>query len=216
MKKRCLGCGKVFDDKVSICKYCLETIENVRSQYDVFPNDLQKKNQLTNRKIMFCFSVLLIINAVILFYLSRPFLYLTFARPVYKQVLEIVYRYVLVIFLFFSGLNTGRIINKYFIVKLIKKWIDKDWYSVSDLSWRNIKYLISAELPIIFIAMIILIIFLGIKSAVVFRLNLFESSQKIMFYTVSAIGIHGFVLGFAIGFMFFFWLNTDWIARLNK
>jgi len=209
MKKKCLGCGKIFEDKISICQDCFKTIEATRSQLDYFPRGFRKKPLLVTRKILSLCVIFSIICSVFLF--SFPVSLVLLRRyPIFL----FTGIYLPVILLFVVGIYLGNLLNKVFAKKFIKTWLDKTWYSFSTMSGRYIKYWLSAILPFFTLLFIFPVVFYILIK--LFLLPEIKSIFKIYLFLGLNLGLHAFSLAFPLGVCIASYFSLDWVQKLSK
>lgn len=215
MKKKCLGCGKIFEDKISICQDCFHGIENVRGQFESFPQGFRRETYLSLRKITLWMAVFIMAINITASLLMIPFVCTIAAKLRCNPFSIFANLYLPSIILFTIGFCFRDFFGKFAARRLIKMWSDKEWYSVSVRSWRYIKYWLISVLPLFILSLVFLV------SYYIFRVKGFSSEIKsiyeILFYIGLDLGFRNLAGGIIIGWMVFnYFSSSNWISKLSK
>lgn len=214
MKRKCLGCGKIFEDKISVCAECLNVLEGTRKDI-LLKYYFRKDTWLNFRKSM---PILLLFLFGVYSFLIIKILGLFFKIFSFKQILVFFYPSIAVLVMsFFWRVYFGRSNAKH----MVKYWSNKDLYTLS--LWGRIKKIIWLRefisiffLPGVIITVIGFLLFYFDSSifAVSFY-NISKHTGDILIIRAQAVRFFisaGFVLGVFVGSFFY----SDWIAKLSK
>lgn len=214
MRKKCLGCGKVFKETISVCTECRNIIDNVRKNIHL-EAVFKKETFLRFRKIMSGIALLLFGIYSLLIIKILGFFLRIFSL---QQVIVFFYPSIVILFVsFFWGAYVGKRSAK----TTVRLWSDKDWYSLN--LWGRIKNkFLFRELILLFILPGVIItcisfLFFYFDNAIITRLfyNMSKNINSILIvraHTIRFFTSAGFILGLFFGSFFY----SDWVAKLSK
>lgn len=207
MRNKCLGCGKVFEDTISICQECFQAIEKARGEMSVCPQDFSKKQLLKWRKTVLL-ACLALMGAIIFSILVCTYI-------LWRINLAFPPSYILTIFLsaaffLFIGLYLGALFNKVLIKWLIGIFLRKEGH-LGGIRRINRRLYRS---PILFSAALGLITTL-LFSHMFYQIDKFSFSY-VIFSTIVLMGGAVCSQGYFIGRLINFYFSTDWIKKLSK
>lgn len=207
MKKKCLGCGKVFEDTINICQDCFQAIEKVRGEMDDLPPDFSKKKLLKWRKTLLLGCLVLIST-----FISSVFVctYVFWRINLFLPPILILTLFLSAVFFLSIGLYLGMFFNKIVIKWLIGIFLTKEGYLGGI---RRINRRLHA-VPCLF-SMVAGIIAIKLLSPLFYQSNKFSFSY-IIFSVIMLVGGCVCSIGFYIGLLINHYLSTDWMKKLNK
>jgi len=223
MKRKCLGCGKIFEDRLSICQDCFIEIENTRSTIEHFGRGFRIRPFIVARIIVLAAGLANILAAFFLIVLFLNFQPLIAAKTGYSfgrlhplLIASMLY----LILLFFFAFLLGRLPSKKANHFLVKMWADKTWYSVSPYSWRYFKYWLSVSKHY-FIVLGICVIIWSIFYMLFRQATISPSAPTPLFIStlyiqLLAIGSHIFYSGLFSGLAAELYFSTNWVMKLKK
>lgn len=201
MKKKCLGCGKVFEDKISICPDCFAAVENARKDITLEKNLRKEKIVLARR---FIFIVWIVVLAVYIYFLTKVSLLLLAKFEMIQNVVFLGLLVVGTLVAYLCGMFAGKSFGK----RVFKYWSDKSWYGLTKR--QKMRYVKKGAF-VDFIMPCLIPLFLWI----LFHIAIFKLFDlKTTYITIKLSGLS--LRGFIIGFMLHFFLSTNWVPRLSK
>lgn len=207
MKKKCLGCGKVFEDTINICQNCFNAIENARR--DIPLEKRYRKNYLCRmRNVSIFFSALtlsLIVTAFFFFFKATSIL---LKDSTSSRMLELFY-FPLAGFLLSFG--EGIFMGNYSAKKTFSQWRDKNWYTSSatnqTIRKRQFRLMLRDILLYGAIFPLNVILFSLIRPLII---------KGAFFPHLDPLTTHFLVFGALSGIAMSGFFNTSWVARLSK
>lgn len=211
MKKKCLGCSKVYEAEISICEDCFKEIETVRNQFDILAIQFRKRPYLVVRKYFIWLAALNLLLLLLKFLIQGD----DFLKLIIKVKIYTITYFLPIAILLISGILLGKFLSKRASKRIVKMWSDKEWYSVSRFSRRYLKYWLPEIIPLFALGILAWLIYY-IKPAVL-SLELTQTTTLLfIFYIGIYIGItfftYALLLGLAIGIHNY----QNWIPKLSK
>jgi hypothetical protein len=220
MKKKCVGCGKSFQDTISICNECLLAIQNTREQINPLPRKNRLSGQLFGRKLVLWVTL---INIILIF--QVPLLVSTQVLPPIiketgKHLLLGGFIYNLpVIILSLFGFFMGSLFNKAAIKNMLGIWANKEFYTRSNWFLYLKYWLPASRRSVVYLIIFILSVFLIFYFITPLLLSWALKAQSVyglIFSSGLMLGSNLFIFTFVIGFNLAYYFSTNWMTRLSK
>ena len=220
MKNKCFGCGKPFQDKISICNECLSAIQRTREAIVPMPRKFDLPAKLWGRKLAL---LLVMINLFLVFQsfilASVQFLPAIIKETGNKSVLNIIVFNLPWIVFFVFGFFLGKSFNRRGIKTIVKLWADKEFYVLNNRSLFKKYWLpvipVYAAYFVILIAPVLLIGYLWKASLFIWALKV-PSKYALIFCSGLFLGTSIFSFSFVVGYFTAYYFSTSWMKRLKK
>lgn len=201
MKKKCLGCGKIFEGKISICGDCFAVVENTRKDI-ILEKNLRKEKIILARRVIF---VICGVGLVFYIYALTKVSILLFVHFDGMQNVVFLGQFMgetLVAYLcgMFLGKNSGQGMFRYLS--------DKSWYGLTRR--QRIRNSLKGSFIGFFVPWLIPLFLLTLFHIATFKL--LDLKTNYIAIKLSQLSLRGF----SIGLMLHFLLATNWTPKLSK
>lgn len=213
MKKKCLGCGKVFEDRLSICQDCFNAVEHARNSVTL-PKNFSLLEWRVNRYVML--GGLLVISGLLVFGLCTAVLFL-------GKHLSLDY----IVFLFYPavfgpGLSffVGTELARGSMARVVRNWQDQAFFTLRLRErWRypGHRFLLWLFWSVIKVGALWLAMFLFMYAEPrLFCSRLPAVLPKSIWIIRMSLAAFCVNLGFLLGVFRGLFLYSDWISKLSK